>query len=101
MPTVTVLDKLYGSNPSESFEKLYTRMLKGLDVKLRFVGVTDRKWIQLDVSGQDETVALNLLKREIGFAPTPVQLTSKTFSYVAKQFFLTKPKPNSWLIWVF
>ncbi|MFA5366139.1 MAG: DUF2110 family protein [Candidatus Bathyarchaeia archaeon] len=70
MPTVTVLDKLYGSNSSESFEKLYLHMLKGLDVKLRFVGLTDRKWIQLDVSGKDETVALNLLKKEVYFAPT-------------------------------
>ncbi|MCW4015703.1 MAG: DUF2110 family protein [Candidatus Bathyarchaeota archaeon] len=69
MPTVTVLEKLYGSGSAKSFEKLYSRLVSGLDVQVRFVGTTERGWITLDVSGADETVALSLLEREAGLAP--------------------------------
>ena len=70
MPTVTVLEKLYGSGSPETFEKLYSRLISGLEAQLRFSGTADRGWIQLDVSGEDETAALSLLEREIGLAPT-------------------------------
>jgi len=69
MPTVTVLDKRYGSGSPETFEKLYSSLIRGLEVQLRFAGTTDRGWIQLDVSGKDETAALSLLEREVGLAP--------------------------------
>jgi hypothetical protein len=69
MPTVTVLEKLYGSGSPETFEKLYSGLVSGLKVQLRFAGTTDRGWIQLDVYGEDETAALSLLDREIGLAP--------------------------------
>ena len=69
MPTVTVLEKLYGSGSPETFEKLYSSLIRGLEVKLRFADTTDRGWIQLDVSGKDETAALSLLEREVGLAP--------------------------------
>ena len=69
MPTVTVLEKLYGSGSPATFEKLYSGLVDGLKVQLRFAGKTDRGWIQLDVSGDDETAALSLLDRETGLAP--------------------------------
>jgi len=69
MPTVTVLEKLYGSGSPETFEKLYSSLVSGLNVQLSFAGTTDRGWIQLEVSGEDETAALSLLDREIGLAP--------------------------------
>jgi hypothetical protein len=69
MPTVTVIEKLYGSGSPEPFEKLYSGLVSGLNVQLRFAGTTDRGWIQLEVSGEDETAALSLLDREIGLAP--------------------------------
>lgn len=69
MPTITVLEKLYGSTSPATIEKLYSSLVEGLDVQLSFVGTTERGWIQLDVSGDDQTVALNLLDREVGLAP--------------------------------
>jgi hypothetical protein len=44
---------------------------------LRFYGTTDRKWIQLDVSGKDETAALSLLEREVGLAPASYDVMKK------------------------
>jgi len=69
MPIVTVLEKLYGSGTPETFEKLYTSLINGLEVQLRFAGITDRGWIQLDVTGKDETAALSFLEHKIGLAP--------------------------------
>jgi hypothetical protein len=81
MSTVTVLEKLYGSGSPETFEKLYSGLVSGLKVQLSFAGTTDRGWIQLEVSGEDETAALSLLDREVGLAPVSVDKLKK-FSVV-------------------
>lgn len=70
MPSVTVSEKLYGSVSPAVFEETYSGLLSGLDVQLRFAGTTQHGWIMLDVSGEDETVALSLLSREAGLAPS-------------------------------
>jgi hypothetical protein len=81
MSTVTVLEKLYGSASPETFEKLYSDLVSGLKVDLSFAGTTNRGWIQLQVSGEDETATLSLLDREVGFAPVSVDKLKK-FSVV-------------------
>ena len=81
MSTVTVLEKLYGSGSPETFEKMYSGLVSGLKVQLSFAGTTDRGWIQLQVSGEDETAALSLLDREAGLAPVSVDELKK-FSVV-------------------
>jgi hypothetical protein len=77
MPTVTVLEKLYGSGSPETFEKLYSSLVSGLKVQLSFAGTTNRGWIQIEVSGEDETAALSLLDREIGLAPVSLDKLKK------------------------
>ena len=69
MPTVTVLEKLYGSVSPAAFEQRYSSLVKGLDVQARFAGTTEHGWIQLNVSGNDQTIALSLIDREFGTAP--------------------------------
>jgi hypothetical protein len=81
MPTVTVVEKLYGSGFPETFERLFSGLVSGLKVQLCFAGTTDRGWIQLDVSGEDETAALSLLDREVGLAPVSLAELQK-FSVV-------------------
>jgi hypothetical protein len=81
MPKVTVLEKLYGSGSPETFEKLYSSLISGLEVQLHFAGVTDRGWIQLNVSGEDETAALSFLEHEVGLAPAS-HATLKKFSVI-------------------
>lgn len=68
MPIVTILEKLYGSYSPTTFEKIFSDLIIGLKAQLSFAGTTDRGWIQLDVSGADETAALSLLDRKIGLA---------------------------------
>jgi len=92
MPTVTVLEKLYGSGSPETFERLYSSLVRGLKVQLHFVGTTDRGWIQLDVSGEDETAALNLLDREVGLAPVSLDKLKKFSVLRGKVVFSSKSK---------
>jgi len=78
---VTLLEKVYGSFSADAFEPFFSSLCEGLRVKLRVVGVTDRGWIQVEVSGEDETVVLNYLGREVGLAPASVE-GLKRFSIV-------------------
>ena len=90
MPTVTVLEKLYGSGSPETFEKLYSSLVSGLKVQLGFAGTTNRGWIQLEVSGEDETAALSLLDREIGLAPVSLDKLEKFSVIRGKVVFSSK-----------
>jgi len=81
MPTVTLLEKVYGSFSPETFEQIFSSLCKGLKIKLRVIGKTNRGWIQIKVSGEDETVALRFLDQEIGLAPVSLD-NLKTFSVV-------------------
>ncbi len=92
MSTVTVLEKLYGSVSPETFEKLYSGLVSGLEVQLGFAGTTNRGWIQLEVSGEDETAALSLLDREVGLAPVSVEELKKFSVVQGKVIFPNRSK---------
>jgi len=72
MPTVVLLEKVYGPFSPETFEPALSSLCKGLKVRLRIVGKTGRGWIQTEVSGEDETAVLHFIDREIGLAPISV-----------------------------
>jgi hypothetical protein len=77
MPTVTLLEKVYGSFSPENFEPVFSSLCKGLKVKLRVVGETNRGWVQIEVSGEDEIAALHFLDRETGLAPVSLDNLKK------------------------
>jgi len=81
MPTVVLLEKVYGPFSPETFEPVLSSLCKGLKVRLRVVGKASRGWIQTEVSGEDETAALHFIDREIGLAPISVDKLKK-FSVV-------------------
>lgn len=81
MPTVTLLEKVYGSFSPETFEQVFSSLCKGLKVKLRVISETNRGWIQIEVSGEDEIVALHFLEQKMGLAPVSVD-NLKKFSVV-------------------
>ena len=70
MLMATLLQKVYGSFSPKAFEPLFRSLCRGLRVRLEVVGKTDRGWIEIEVSGEDEGVALRLLDKEMGLAPT-------------------------------
>jgi len=81
MPTVVLLEKVYGPFSPGTFETVLSSLCKGLRVRLRVVDKTSRGWIQTEVSGEDETAALHFIDREIGLAPISVDKLKK-FSVV-------------------
>ncbi len=77
MPRVTLLEKVYGTYSAKNFEPVFSSLCKGLRVRLKVVGKTDRGWIQVEVAGEDETVALNYLDQEFGLAPASTEALKK------------------------
>jgi hypothetical protein len=66
MPTIMLLQKVYGFLSPKTFEPLFRSLCRGVRVRLEVVGKTDREWIKIEISGEDEIAALNLLDREMG-----------------------------------
>jgi len=69
MPTVTLLEKAYSHFPAEAFESTLKSLCKGLKVQIKIKGKIAQEWVQAEVNGEDESVALQLLKSEFGLAP--------------------------------
>lgn len=77
MSTVTLLQKAYGDFRSQSVESLLKLLCKGLDVQVKVRGATAQGWIQVDVDGEDEKIALLLLEKEFGLAPVSTERVEK------------------------
>ena len=73
MPTVTVLEKLYASVSPAAFKNSLSSLVEGLDMQVGFVKTTPKGWIQLNVSGADQTIAISLLDKKFGLAPNSVE----------------------------
>jgi len=69
MPTVTLLEKAYGSQRPETFEPIFSSLCGGFKIRIRVVDATNRGWIRLEVSGEDVTIALRFLDQKFGLAP--------------------------------
>lgn len=77
MTVVTLLEKAYGSFSGKSFETMLSSLCKDLRVKIKAQGKTTRGWVQIEISGEDEPVALRLIDREIGLAPVSAERIAK------------------------
>lgn len=77
MTDVTLLEKSYGSFSQHTFEAILLSMCKDLRVKVKVKAITTRDWIQITVSGEDESIALRLLDREFGLAPITADKITK------------------------
>jgi len=77
MVAVTLLLKVFGKPQLKIVDGLFASMLDGLKVKLEPCRISSRGWVQTGVSGEDETIALNLLAREVGLCPVSSDAASK------------------------
>jgi len=75
--TTTLLEKAYGSFSQQTLDAILASMCKGLRVKMKVKGKTTQEWIQVEITGEDESVALRLLDREIGLAPISAEEIGK------------------------
>ncbi len=81
MTLVTLLEKVYGPYNARVFKHTLSSLCKGLKVDVRVLGTTEQGWIQADVSGEDEEVALRYIDWKIGLAPVSIERLKK-FSIV-------------------
>lgn len=69
MPSATLLQKAYGNFSAEAIEPTLKSLCKGLKVQVRVKGKTGQGWVQVEVDGEDQSVALQLLNNDLGLAP--------------------------------
>ena len=75
--TITLLEKVRRGYSLKAFEHALTSLFEELNVQLKVVNKTYRGWIQIEVSGEDETVALHHLREKVGFAPESIDKIRK------------------------
>lgn len=92
MPTVTLLEKLYANISLKMAESQIQASCKGLEVTVRVAEATSRRWLQLNVSGEDEVAALNLLKKKFGIAPAYIKNIREGNIYTGKIIFSGKSR---------
>ena len=77
MPTVNLLAKAYNSHQLKHVDQNLKSEFKDLNVETKILGTTSRGWIQISLSGQDETPALHYLSDRIGFCPNTLENINK------------------------
>lgn len=73
MPSVTLLTKVQSDHHRKLVDNFLRSALRGLKIKLRTAGKTPHGWVQLTISGDDEKIALQYLKDNIGFCPVDLE----------------------------
>jgi hypothetical protein len=77
MTTLTLLTKIYNTHQLKQINSTLEDLLGGLSVEATVTGTVAGRWVQLDVSGEDEGVATKLLEKEAGFCPTNLENVKK------------------------
>lgn len=77
MPTITLSTKIRHRSQLKLADKFLKSTLKGLKVEMKIRGVSSNGWIQTEISGEDEKVALRYLAEEIGLCPTSFESMEK------------------------
>ncbi|MFQ6086792.1 MAG: DUF2110 family protein [Candidatus Bathyarchaeia archaeon] len=77
MPTITLLEKVYGPFSEQLFQAKLASLCKDLLVEAKVVGKTSRGWVQVELTGEDQKVATEFLDGEIGVAPVRIDKVKK------------------------
>ncbi len=85
MLTLTLLAKAYNNSSIRYVENFLRSTFEDLKVEVEVCGITGRGWVQVSVSGEDEKIAVQYLKREIGFCLTTIENVQR-FSLVEGRF---------------
>jgi hypothetical protein len=72
MPAMTLLIRVYKDSQLNIIHGFLKTMLKGLNCGIQVFGTTPNGWVQVAVSGEDENVATQYLKEQVGLGPTDI-----------------------------
>ena len=87
MPTITLLEKVYGSFSQQLFQAKLASLCKDLVVEAKVVGKASRGWVQVELTGEDQEVAVRFLDREIGVAPVSIDRVKKFLTIKGRVIF--------------
>ena len=87
MPTITLLEKVYGSFTQQLFQAKIASLCKDLRIEAKVVGKPSRRWVQVELTGEDQKVAVKFLDREIGLAPVSIDKVKKFSTIKGKVIF--------------
>ncbi len=94
---LTLFTKIYNSHQLKELDRNLKELLGDLSVESQFKGTAAGKWVELDVSGEDEGVATKLLERETGFCPVRLENVKKFASLKGYVTQLEKSKDELFL----
>ena len=77
MTTLTLLTRIYNSHQLRQMDSIVADLTEGLDVHAVVTGTFANRWVQVEVSGEDEGVATKLLERDMGFCPVTLANVKK------------------------
>ncbi len=69
MPVVTLVAKIRSSGQLAYVDEFLRVKLQGLKCAAKVIGATERGWVQADIRGTDEKVAVKYIEKEIGLCP--------------------------------
>ena len=69
MTTLTLLARAHNTSQLNQVGDALNLSLEGLEVEAKILGTAAGKWVQIDLTGEDETIATNYIAKEIGFCP--------------------------------
>ena len=97
MPTITLLEKVYGPFSQQLFQAKLASLCKDLRIEAKVVGKTSRRWVQVELTGEDQEVAVKFLDREIGLAPVSIGKVKK-FSTIKGRVIFAGEKEQELLV---
>lgn len=77
MTSHTLLTGIYAAHHLKQFEKILKLPFEDLNVDVRILGAKANRWVQVDVSGEDEPIVTNYLAREFVFCPETIYKVQK------------------------
>ena len=77
MTQLTLLTKAQNAGILKQTDRLLKDSFKDLDVEIRDLDVVGDRWIRVTLSGEDEAIATNFIRKEIGICPESLERTEQ------------------------
>jgi hypothetical protein len=77
MTALTLLTKIYSSTQRREIDETIKNLFEGLDAQAAVDHSLSDRWVHVTLSGEDESIATNLLARDFGFCPETLENVEK------------------------
>jgi len=74
---LTLMTRIYNSHQLRQMDTIIADLIEGLDVQVAVIGTLANRWVQVEVSGEDEGIATKLFERDMGFCPVKLANVKK------------------------